>query len=151
MSHRRLENSVYSITYEIFNAFQQIIKCDERTFSLNMCVSATALHANVENYLQVWQELSSCWDGRLFGHNRHGPKSRGAAVPPSAGDLGPHLTQCRLGRGLPPYQVASGTIKAFGHNTPPLQTDRTDRTTVRSIRRTVTCNGRPKTVNDIGP
>ena len=23
------------------------------------------------------------------------------------GDLGPHLTQCRLGRGLPPYQVAS--------------------------------------------
>jgi len=21
------------------------------------------------------QELSSCWDGRLFGHNRHGPKS----------------------------------------------------------------------------
>jgi len=23
------------------------------------------------------------------------------------GQLGPHLTQCRVGRGLPPYQVAS--------------------------------------------
>ena len=144
------------------------------------------------------QELSSCWDGRPFGHNRHGPKSEGSccapfrgaagsssdtmslgprptsvpsgilthpavwpqrtwaeigpligvgvfqsntmpprlmptsvpsgilihaavwpqqtwaenwgagAVPPfGGGKLGPHLTQCRLGRGLPPYQVAS--------------------------------------------
>jgi len=29
----------------------------------------------------------------------------GAAVPLSLGELGLHLTQCRLGRGLPPYQV----------------------------------------------
>jgi len=26
------------------------------------------------------QELSSCWDGRPFGHNRHGPKVGRAAV-----------------------------------------------------------------------
>ena len=25
-------------------------------------------------------------------------------------------TQCRLGRGLPPYQVASSSIQSFGHN-----------------------------------
>jgi len=31
----------------------------------------------------------------------------GAAVPLSVGELGPHLTQCRLGRGQHPYQVAS--------------------------------------------
>ena len=31
----------------------------------------------------------------------------GASVPLSGGELGPHLTQCRLGQGLPPYQVAS--------------------------------------------
>jgi len=31
----------------------------------------------------------------------------GAAVPLSMGELGPHLTQCHLGQGLPPYQVAS--------------------------------------------
>jgi len=32
----------------------------------------------------------------------------GAAMPPLfGGGLGPNLTQCRLGRGLPPYQVAS--------------------------------------------
>jgi len=28
----------------------------------------------------------------------------------------PHLTQSRLGRGLPPYQVASQSILLFGHN-----------------------------------
>jgi len=35
-----------------------------------------------------------------------GPKV-GAAVHLSLGQLDPHLTQCRLGRGLPSYQVAS--------------------------------------------
>jgi len=32
------------------------------------------------------------------------------------GELGPHLTQCRLGRGLSFYQVASWSIEPFGHN-----------------------------------
>ena len=56
-----------------------------------------------------------------------------AAVPLSVGmgALGPHLAQCRLGRGLPPYQVASLSTQPFGHNRPTLQKDRqTDRTTV---------------------
>jgi len=38
----------------------------------------------------------------------------------------PHLTQCVLGRGLTPYQVASWSIQLFGHNTPTIQTDRQD-------------------------
>ena len=38
------------------------------------------------------------------------------------GELGPHLTQCRLGRYLPPYQVASQSIQLFGHNTLTSQT-----------------------------
>jgi len=42
-------------------------------------------------------------------------------------ELSPHLTQCRQGRGLPPYQVTSWCIQPFGHNIPTLQTDRTDR------------------------
>jgi len=33
------------------------------------------------------------------------------------GGSGPHLTQCDLGRGLLPYQMASWSIKRFGHNT----------------------------------
>jgi len=41
------------------------------------------------------------------------------------GGLGFHLTQCRLGRGIPPYQVAYWSIQPFGHKTPTLQTDRT--------------------------
>ena len=32
------------------------------------------------------------------------------------GELGPRLTQCGLGRGLLPYQVASSSIQPFGYN-----------------------------------
>jgi len=63
------------------------------------------------------QELSSCWDGRPFGHNRHGPKSGGLLCPfPWGRELGPHLTQCRLGQALPPHEVASWSIQQFHHN-----------------------------------
>jgi len=44
----------------------------------------------------------------------YGAKTGGCA--PFLGELGPHLAQCGLGRGLPPYQVASWSIQAFGHN-----------------------------------
>jgi len=37
-----------------------------------------------------------------FGHNRYAPKIGGCA--PFRGELGPHLTQCRLGHGLPLYK-----------------------------------------------
>jgi len=59
-----------------------------------------------------------------FGHNRHGPKSGGGCCAPFRGELIPRPTQCRLGRGLPPYHVASWSTQPFGHNTPTLQTDR---------------------------
>jgi len=50
---------------------------------------------------QKLQELSSCKDGWLFGHNRHGPKGRGGCCAPFGGEgvLGPHLTQCGLSQG----------------------------------------------------
>jgi len=65
-----------------------------------------------KSHRQAKQQLSSCWDGRPFGHNRHGPKvGRGCC-----GGLGPHLTQCGVGWGLPLYQVASWSIQPFGHN-----------------------------------
>ena len=60
------------------------------------------------------QVLSSSWDGRLFGHNSHGPKIGGCA--PFERGAGSHLAQCGLGRGLPPYQVASWSIQPFAHN-----------------------------------
>jgi len=37
-------------------------------------------------------------------------------APFGEGELGPHLTQCGLGRGLPPCQVSSWSIQLFGHN-----------------------------------
>jgi len=42
-----------------------------------------------------------------FDHSRHGPKSGGCCAPRFRGSWIPNLTQCRMGRGLPPYQVAS--------------------------------------------
>jgi len=47
------------------------------------------------------------------GHNRHGLKRWGAAMPLS---WGPRLVPCGLGRGLLPYQAASSSIQPFGHN-----------------------------------
>jgi len=48
-----------------------------------------------------------------------GRKEGGAVVnccAPFAGELGPRLTQCGLGRGLLPYQVASSSIQPFCHS-----------------------------------
>jgi len=41
------------------------------------------------------------------------------------GELGPHLTHCGQGQGLPACQVSSWSVQQFGHNTPTSQTDRT--------------------------
>jgi len=43
-------------------------------------------------------------------------------APLGEGELGPHLTQCGQGRGLPACQVSSWSIQPFGHNTPTSQT-----------------------------
>ena len=40
----------------------------------------------------------------------------GLMRPIPRGQLGAHLTQCRLGQDLPPYQMASWSIQPFGHN-----------------------------------
>jgi len=42
----------------------------------------------------------------------------GRKLPPFWGEkeLGSHLTQCRLSRGLPSYQVSSSSIEPFGDN-----------------------------------
>jgi len=58
----------------------------------------------------------------------------GGYCAPFCGGLGLYLTQCGLGWGLPPYQVASWSIQPFGHNTPTSQTDTTDRQTNRTDR-----------------
>ena len=69
-------------------------------------------HANNETKIKSAksdfnEQVLSSRDGRPFDHNRHGTKRGRVAVPVSGGELGPHVTQCRLGRGLSRYQVAS--------------------------------------------
>jgi len=82
-------------------------------WNLNYHTAEIAYRVTINlNVTSVKQELSSCWDGRPFGHNRQRPKvGRGCC-----GRLGPHLTQYGLGLGLPLYQVASWSIQPFGHN-----------------------------------
>ena len=95
------------------------------------------------------QVLSRCWDRRPFGHsdrhgpNPHGPKSgRGLLRPFSWCELGPHLTQCRLGGGT---FVWSG-ILLIQPTLWPQYTNVTGQTGHRlsNLGRTVTCNGLPK-------
>jgi len=50
------------------------------------------------------------------GHNRHGRKRGGGAVPLSRSTGNPSNTMYGLRRGLLPYQVASSSIEPFGHN-----------------------------------
>jgi len=47
------------------------------------------------------------------------------------GGLGPHITQCGLDRGLPPCKVSASSMQPCGHNTPTLQREIQDRTTLR--------------------
>ena len=60
----------------------------------------------------------------------------GWKLPPplEEGELGPHLTQCGQGRGLPACQVSSWSIQPFGHNTPTSVTDRSDRQSCSVVR-----------------
>jgi len=52
----------------------------------------------------------------------------GDYAPLGEGELGPKLTRCGQGWGLPACQVSSWFVQLFGHNTPTSQTGQTDRT-----------------------
>jgi len=65
----------------------------------------------------VEQETSSTGIAEVGdrGHNRHGPKKRGAAMQLSR-ELGPRLVHYGPSSGLLPYQAAFSSIQLFGHN-----------------------------------
>jgi len=67
---------------------------------------------------------------------QHMGRKLGGLCPFGERELGPHLTQCGQGRGLPVCQVSSCSIQPFGHSTPSSQTGQTGQRT-DSIRRTV--------------
>jgi len=76
------------------------------------------------------QQLSSSWDGRPFGHNRHGPKSRGLPCP-FAVPL--YVGEATIWPGQRPTSIPSGILlhPTVCQSTPTSQTDRTGQTTVR--------------------
>ena len=57
--------------------------------------------------------------------------------PCRGGEVGPHLTQCGQGRGLPACQGTSGSVQPFGHSARTSKTDRQDIQRSDSIGRTV--------------
>ena len=70
------------------------------------CVArAEAYHRTKSWHLDPSSRLATINMGRKLG-----------AVPFLGGGAGPHQAQCSLGRGLPPYQVASSSMQPFGHN-----------------------------------
>jgi len=76
---------------------------------------------------------------------------QGGCCAPFGRELGSHLmlmTQCHLGRALPLYQVLSWSTQPFGQyiNVTDRHIGQTGKRS-RSIGRTVTCNGRPKTTS----
>ena len=73
----------------------------------------------------------TCWDRRPFGHNRHGSKI-GGCPPFLRVELSHHLTQCRLGPGLPPYQWHLDTSSRLAKT--PTSTSQTGQTTVQQYR-----------------
>jgi len=70
-----------------------------------------------------------------------GRKLGGGCAPLGEGELGPRLTQCGQGWGLPARQASSWSVQPFGHSARTSQTDRqtgqTDRQRTDSIGRTV--------------
>ena len=76
------------------------------------------------------------WSMQPFGRNIFA--ENWGLCPCRGGELGPHLTQCGHGRGLPKLpacKVSSWSVQPFGHSTPTSQTDRTDRQRPGSIGR----------------
>jgi len=79
-------------------------------FSLRSTADGWVYRSEPQTEKERKQELSSCWDGRSFGHNRHGPKSwGGGCCDLFRGELGPHLTLA-MSFGPRPTSVPSGIL-----------------------------------------
>jgi len=56
------------------------------------------------------QQLNSCWDGRPFGHNRHGPKSGGGCCARPCIEVGTWVQSNRMSPGSKPTSIPSGIL-----------------------------------------
>jgi len=91
-------------------------------------------------YSVAWADVYPRTKWHLNPSSRLVTTDMNRCAPFGEGDLGPHLTQCGRGRGLPPCQVSSWSIKPFGHNTPTSwdkQTENASDSTGRTILQTV--------------
>jgi len=67
---------------------QPVVMKSDRSTASCMHICTPTRHSDIKGRF-VEQELSSSWDGRPFGHNRHGPKRGGLLCPFPWGQLGP--------------------------------------------------------------
>jgi len=108
------------------------------------CTEYSLTQQRIHAYLHTTRHPDSCSRLATIGMGR---KNWGGLLCPFWWvELGPHVIQCHLGQSLLPYQLASWSMKPFGHNTGVLQTTDDRQTTYRNNSRTLHCNGRLKTV-----
>jgi len=131
-AYEKLENMLSALRFEVTNEkFHALFWCRAQCVisAARICVNAAyAIYVDKRNV----QELSSCWDGRPFGHNRHGPKGGGCCAPFRGGTGSPPNT---VSHGLRRTSVPGGilihpTVWPEYTNVTDRQ-DRQDRTTVR--------------------
>jgi len=99
-------------------------------------------HANITRGIgcsDSKQELSRCWDGRPFGHNRHGPNSWGCSVSLSVGERAGSPSNTMWPGPRPTWHLDPSSRLATIHQRYG-QTGQTGQRS-RSVGRTVTCIG----------
>ena len=104
---RKFERRLDSVDFILMSLFSILqLKCTDGTENENLsCIS--------HDLPCIALKLKRAQLAEMGDHARaSGPKSRVAAVPLSVGSWVP-MWQCRLSRGLPPYQVASWSIQSL--------------------------------------
>ena len=98
------------------------VGCPSSTMSPGL--RSTSVASGILIHPAIWPQrrLAKNWEVPILGNGR---------------ELGPHVTQCCRGRGLPRCQVSSWSIQPFGHSAPMSQTGQTDRQWSDRIGRTV--------------
>jgi len=113
--HKRTQTFAGNTTISPVTTLQHYSKPYIMTFRRKSANTRRKIHwGRLGQGLPPYQVAS--WSLQPFGHNTWATIRGGVLCPQCFGgeEQGSHLTQCRLGWGLSPYQVAS--IQPFGHN-----------------------------------
>ena len=133
-AYEKPENMLSALWFEVTNEkFHALFWCRAQFMISAACICVNATYPMSINVMYKSWVLSSCWDGRPFDHNRHGPKGGGCCTAFHGGAGSPSSNTVL--HGLRPTSVPGGilihpTVWPEYTNFTDRQ-DRQDRTTVR--------------------